>query len=137
MKVLKFFLLLIVLVSAFFIIWFYYPQYQIHMIKKQTVRANTSVKQPNYIKYISSLDKKVITHVAIGDSVIRGVGVVDENENLVSIFSHKLGEDVQKQVEFHNDGISGIKLMLVGMIFSKSLIKQKQITIKHLNHSMS
>ncbi|OCA87543.1 hypothetical protein A8F94_06675 [Bacillus sp. FJAT-27225] len=87
--------------------WFYYPQYQIQQMKKQSLEASQDGSIPTYIDYFSKSENESLYHLAIGDSVIRGYGV-GQHQNLVSEVSAELERQTGKQVSFNNEGINGI-----------------------------
>lgn len=87
--------------------WLYYPQYQISQLKKQSLEASAKESSPTYIDFYSKYPKKSLYHLALGDSIIRGVGA-GQGQNLVCQFSEELGRLTHKEVEFRNEGISGM-----------------------------
>lgn len=87
--------------------WFYYPQYQIQKMKRQSTEVSTNVNKVSYLNYFRTAKTSQVYHLAIGDSVIRGVGA-DQNKDLVYQFSTALGNQIHKQIELHNEGINGI-----------------------------
>lgn len=107
MKVVKYLLVFVLLIGLGISAWFYYPHYQIHQMKKHAVAASKSDDQISYLKYYRNTKTSPLYHLAIGDSIIRGVGA-GKNENFVSLFSSKLGEQTDKRIEFQNQGINGI-----------------------------
>jgi len=108
MKFVKYLFSIIIIFCVGAAVWFYYPQYQIHKMKKQSVEAaSKKTADISYISYFRHSNISLIHHLAIGDSVIHGVGA-DQNQNLVSQFSTQLEEQTSKQVQFQNEGINGI-----------------------------
>lgn len=107
MKLFKYLILFVFFIGAGIAAWFFYPQYRIYKIKKHAVEARSETNYDSYINYYRHLKTSHISHLAIGDSVIRGYGVAD-NKNLVYLFSNKLGNETQKQVDLKNEGINGI-----------------------------
>ncbi|OLN22020.1 hypothetical protein BTO30_11870 [Domibacillus antri] len=91
-------------------IWIYYPQYQINQMKNETASdspAWASAYEVSYLEYYRSVDKPIIHHLALGDSIIKGYGA-NPNDNLVKSFSVNLEEDIQKEVFYQNEGINEI-----------------------------
>jgi lysophospholipase L1-like esterase len=108
MKILKYLLIFVFIIGLGISAWFYYPQYQIYKMKKQTaVAVNHKPNQISYLNYFQNAKTEELHLLAIGDSIIRGVGA-GPNENFVSQFSTKLAEQTNKQVTFDNQGINGI-----------------------------
>jgi lysophospholipase L1-like esterase len=107
MKLFKYLILLVFIIGAGIAVWLFYPQYQIYKIKKHEVHVQSKTNYVTYRNYYSHSKGNVLSHLALGDSVIRGYGVAD-NENLVHQFSTKLGNQIHKQIEFKNEGINGI-----------------------------
>lgn len=109
MKVFKYILLFLCLISISVMAWIYYPQYQINNMKKdkESTEVSTEIKSLSYIDYFREFDKEEIYHLALGDSVISGVGA-NPDENLVTQFSEELGMQTQKKVHQQNEGIKGI-----------------------------
>jgi len=87
--------------------WLFYPQYQIHKLKSQTVEVNTDPNKVSFLNYFRHEKARQIYHLAIGDSVIHGVGA-EQHEDLVYQFSNKLALQTQKRILFQNEGINGI-----------------------------
>lgn len=87
--------------------WIYYPQYQIHNMKKHTVEASKKDADISYLNYYRDFKSSQIDFLALGDSIIRGVGA-EENQNLVYQFSTKLENQTRKKIVFQNEGINGI-----------------------------
>ena len=107
MKLFKYLILLVFIIGAGMAVWLLYPQYEIYKIKKHAVQVQSKTNYVTYCNYYSHSTGKGLSHLALGDSVIRGYGVA-ENENLVHQFSTKLGNEIHKQIEFKNEGINGI-----------------------------
>lgn len=107
MKVLKYFLVFVLIIAGAVTAWLYYPQYQIHKMKKQAIEVNTGDTKISYIHYFQNKKEAQVNHLAIGDSIIRGVGA-GHNENLVYQFSERLEKQIHKKVYFQNEGINGI-----------------------------
>ncbi|ALC89544.1 hypothetical protein AM500_06915 [Bacillus sp. FJAT-18017] len=105
--VIKTFIIVAVVIVLGIAGWLYYPQYQIQQMKKQSLEASKNESIPTYIDYFSRSDKNSLYHLAIGDSVISGYGV-GQNQNLVSEFSTELEMQTGKKVSFQNEGINGI-----------------------------
>lgn len=87
--------------------WLYYPQYQIHKMKSQTVEVNTNPNKVSFLNYFRQEKAQQIYHLAIGDSVIHGVGA-EQHKDLVYQFSNKLALQTHKKIQFQNEGINGI-----------------------------
>ncbi|WP_053367519.1 GDSL-type esterase/lipase family protein [Bacillus sp. FJAT-27245] len=87
--------------------WLYYPHYQISQLKKQSLEVSSQGSSPTYIDYYSEYPKNSLYHLALGDSIIRGVGA-GQDQNLVYQFSEELGRLTQKEVDFRNEGVSGM-----------------------------
>ncbi|MCH6266843.1 GDSL-type esterase/lipase family protein [Neobacillus citreus] len=133
MKLIKYIVIFVLVIGLGLSAWIYYPKYQIHKIKKQSVEVSTNIHKISYLDYFRSMKKDEINHLAIGDSVIRGVGA-GQNEDLVNQFSNKLGSQIQKNIQFQNEGINGItsgelrELVLEGR-FDEEMKKADIITI--------
>lgn len=107
MKSLKY---LFVLALFLFIIiagWLYYPQYQIHKMRNQTVEVNTDPNKISFLNFFRHEKTKQLYHLAIGDSVIHGVGA-EQHKDLVYQFSQKLALQTHKKIQYENEGINGI-----------------------------
>jgi lysophospholipase L1-like esterase len=87
--------------------WLYYPQYQIHKMRSQTVEVNTDTNKVSFLNFFRHEKARQITHLAIGDSVIHGVGA-EQHKDLVYQFSNKLALQTHKKIQFQNEGINGI-----------------------------
>lgn len=107
MKFLKYLICFVLIIGLGSAIWIYYPHYQLYQMKKHTVKAQQADNQVSYLTYFKNKKEATLHHLAIGDSVIRGVGA-QQSEDLVSQFSNSLGEQVDKKIEFNNQGINGI-----------------------------
>ena len=107
MKLVKYLLFFVLLIGLGISAWFYYPQYQIHQMKKQTVAVSKSSDQTSYLNYYRNVKTTQLHHLAIGDSIIHGVGA-GKNQNFVSLFSSKLAEQTSKKIISQNEGINGI-----------------------------
>jgi lysophospholipase L1-like esterase len=107
MKFLKYLICFVLLIGLGSAIWIYYPHYQLYQMKKHTAKASQADNQVSYLTYFKNKKADTLHHLAIGDSVIRGVGA-QQSEDLVSQFSNSLGEQAHKKIEFNNQGIIGI-----------------------------
>lgn len=107
MNIIKYLFVFVLIIGLGISTWLYYPQYQIHKMKKHTIEVSTDVTKNSYIDYFRNSAATQIYHLAIGDSVIRGVGA-QQNEDLVSQFSNRLGKQIHKNIQFQNEGINGI-----------------------------
>lgn len=87
--------------------WLFYPQYQIHKLKSQTVEVNTDPNKVSFLNYFRHEKGRQIYHLAIGDSIIHGIGA-EQHKDLVYQFSNKLALQTQKRILFQNEGINGI-----------------------------
>jgi lysophospholipase L1-like esterase len=109
MKIFKYLLVFVVLIGLGITAWFYYPQYQISQMKKHTVAVSKHTDQISYLNYYRKVKASQIHHLAIGDSIIRGVGA-EKNDNFVSQFSNQLAQQTDKKIEYQNQGINGITI---------------------------
>ncbi|WML26917.1 GDSL-type esterase/lipase family protein [Neobacillus sp. OS1-33] len=107
MKFVKYLSVFVLLIGLGISAWFFYPQYQIHQMKKHAVATSKSDNQISYLNYYRTAKTSPIHHLALGDSIIRGVGA-GKNENFISLFSSKLAEQTDKRIEFQNQGMNGI-----------------------------
>ncbi|MBV7504509.1 hypothetical protein KW850_04410 [Bacillus sp. sid0103] len=107
MKIVKYLCVFVLLIGLGITAWIYYPQYQIHQMKKHTVAVSKNADQTSYLNYYRNAKTSQLHHLAIGDSIIRGVGA-GKNENFVSLFSSQLAEQTSKQIVSQNEGINGI-----------------------------
>lgn len=107
MKIIKY-LLLISLVAVISVsAWIYYPQYQLNKMKEESVAKSTNSNKLTYMDFYRTSSEQSIHHLALGDSIIRGYRVAEE-ENLVTQFSTGLQAKTGKQVVSNNQGIIGI-----------------------------
>ncbi|WP_157796211.1 GDSL-type esterase/lipase family protein [Bacillus xiapuensis] len=86
--------------------WIYYPKFKINQMKEQAVTVASS-NQQTYLDYFRSLEKENLHHLALGDSIITGIGAENE-ENFIDHFSKKLEDQTSKNVLTHNEGVPGI-----------------------------
>jgi lysophospholipase L1-like esterase len=107
MKIVKYLLGIVLLIGIGISAWLYYPQYQIHQMKKQTVAVSKSTDQISFLNYFRNAKSSQLHQLAIGDSIIRGVGA-GKDENFVSLFSSKFAEQTSKKLVSQNEGINGI-----------------------------
>jgi lysophospholipase L1-like esterase len=107
MKSLKYLFVLALFLSIVIAGWLYYPQYQIHKMRNQTVEVNTDSNKISFLNFFRHEKAKQIYHLAIGDSVIHGVGA-EPHKDLVYQFSNKLALQTHKKIQFENEGINGI-----------------------------
>lgn len=105
MKLLRYVTALVLIVGLGIAAWVFYPQYQIYKMKKQSV--SSEIAKVSYINYFRDSKASQIHHLALGDSVISGFGA-EQNKDLVSQFSSKLGKQINKPIQFQNEGINGI-----------------------------
>ncbi|MDF2858031.1 MAG: hypothetical protein K0Q87_3882 [Neobacillus sp.] len=108
MKSLKYLLVLIIIISLGISKWLYYPQYQINKMKKSVVEIRSDKGAPvSFIDYFRNTKATKLYHLALGDSIIRGLGA-KPNEDFVYQFSTQLGKQINKEIQFQNEGINGI-----------------------------
>jgi lysophospholipase L1-like esterase len=107
MKIIKNLLVFTLIISIGILGWLYYPQFQIHQIKNQTVEVNTDTGKVSFLNFFRHTKAPEISHLAIGDSVIHGVGA-DQNKDLVYQFSNNLALQTHKKIHYQNEGINGI-----------------------------
>ncbi|RSD25575.1 GDSL-type esterase/lipase family protein [Mesobacillus subterraneus] len=107
MKIIKYLLLTMLLAVLSVSAWIYYPQYQINKMKQETAPKVEKTNKLTYIDYYRTSPDQSIHHLALGDSIIRGYRIADE-ENFISQFSAQLGNETGKQVVSNNEGIIGI-----------------------------
>ena len=107
MRIIKYLLLFTLLIVLSVSAWIYYPQYQLNKMKEENTAEVKNTNKLTYIDYYRTSDDKTIHHLALGDSIIRGYRI-DEEQNLVSQFSVQLEEQTGKQVLSKNEGIIGI-----------------------------
>ncbi|MBM7649187.1 lysophospholipase L1-like esterase [Bacillus ectoiniformans] len=106
MKILKIFIFLLISAAVGVSGWLYYPTYQIEKMKNKSLPVSTE-QSFSYIDYFTSLNKSQLNHLAIGDSIISGMGSED-NESFVYQFSNELERQTDKQVFVYNEGILGV-----------------------------
>jgi lysophospholipase L1-like esterase len=88
--------------------WFYYPKYQIYKMKNASAPSVEAEKRSvSYIDYVRQLNKPELKHLALGDSIIRGIGA-GENESFVDRFSAMLEQQTNKPVVLQNEGVAGM-----------------------------
>ncbi|WP_059173658.1 GDSL-type esterase/lipase family protein [Bacillus sp. FJAT-27445] len=131
--IIKYILLAAVIITGSIAGWLYYPQYQISQMKKQSLEASSQEISPTYIDYYSGVPKNSLYHLALGDSIIRGVGA-SKNQNFVCEFSKELGKLTNKEVNFQNEGISGmtsseLKQLMDARKFDEEIKKADIITV--------
>jgi len=107
MKLIKYLLICLFIIGLGISSWFYYPIYEMEQMKKHAAEVSHDTSHVSYLNYFRNTKKAAIYHLAIGDSVIRGVGA-EQNQNFVSQFSNKLAEQIHKKIQFQNEGINGI-----------------------------
>jgi lysophospholipase L1-like esterase len=107
MKIIKYLLLFSLLVVMSVTAWIYYPQYQINKLKEESSAEVKTTNKLTYIDYYRTSDDNTIHHLALGDSIIRGYRIADD-QNLVSQFSTQLQQQTGKTVQSNNEGIIGI-----------------------------
>ncbi|WP_180960163.1 GDSL-type esterase/lipase family protein [Neobacillus cucumis] len=109
MKIIKYLVCLVLLIGIGTALWIYYPHYQLYQLKKHTVKASQTATEHkvSYLSYFKNSKADTLHHLALGDSIIRGVGA-GQTENMVTQFSNMLGEQAAKKIEFNNQGINGI-----------------------------
>jgi lysophospholipase L1-like esterase len=107
MKIVKYFLILTLVLGMGATAWIYYPQYQIHKMKNESMEVGKDLSRETYLDYYRQSNKQDIHHLAIGDSIIHGFGV-EETENLVYKFSNQLGQETNKTVHYTNKGKNGM-----------------------------
>lgn len=103
----RYILSLLLMIALGITAWVYYPQYQIYKMKKQSIKVHSLDEKISYLEYYRNNGDNELYHLALGDSIIRGVGA-EKDENLVYQFSNKLGEQIHKKIEFKNEGKTGI-----------------------------
>jgi lysophospholipase L1-like esterase len=107
MKIIKYLFVFVLLIGLGVSVWIYYPQYQIHQLKKDSAAIRKNTDEISYLNYYRNAKTSQIRHLALGDSIIRGVGA-GQNDNFVSQFSSKLAKQTDKEITFQNQGINGI-----------------------------
>jgi lysophospholipase L1-like esterase len=133
MKILKFLVVFVLIIGLVVAARVYYPQYQILQMKHQTAAARANNSKISYLNYFRNSKKTVVYHLAIGDSVIHGVGA-PQDENLVDQFSNRLEDQIHKKIQFQNDGMNGItsgelKNVVLKGTFDNEIKKADIITI--------
>lgn len=100
--------------------WYYYPQYKINQIKKESVidkTVNSKSEQITYLDYLKNSSDTTFNHLVLGDSVAQGRGSEEGG------FANKVNENLQsltgKTFVLENQGISGST--------SKGLLNQLEI----------
>jgi lysophospholipase L1-like esterase len=133
MKFLKYFFVFVLLFFIGIAGWLYYPQYQINKMKSKTVAVNGDTSKISFINFFRQEKSPQLFHLAIGDSVIHGVGA-QQHKDLVYQFSNKLASQIHKKIKYKNEGINGItsgelnKLVQSGR-FDKEIKKADIVTI--------
>jgi len=107
MKLLKYLICLVLFIGVGTSIWIYYPHYQLYQMKKHTVKASQTDDRVSYLTYFKNTKDDTLHHLALGDSIIRGVGA-GQSENMVTQFSNLLSGQTHKKIESDNQGINGI-----------------------------
>lgn len=107
MKLIKYFFAFLVIMGIGILTWLYYPQYEIYKLKKHEVEASRNTSSISYLNYFRNIKTTSIDHLAIGDSVIRGMGA-GQHQDLVFQFSNQLAKQTHKKIQFKNEGINGI-----------------------------
>lgn len=133
MKLLKYSLLFLVMIAIGSAAWIYYPQYKINELKQESVSVSNLDQTISIFEHFRNMNQNEVYHLALGDSIIRGYGVND-NETFVSRFSHQLSVLIGKKVDSMNAGVNGITSNeLVGLIadghFDTEITKANIITI--------
>ncbi|WP_203362549.1 GDSL-type esterase/lipase family protein [Bacillus sp. REN10] len=122
----KFFLSLLSLVVSVVIglsIWIYYPKYKINQMQEEAVTV-ASPQAFTYIDHFRMLDQTYLNHLAIGDSIITGIGAEGE-ENFVDHFSKELEEQTNKHVITQNEGIPGVSSSQLNALVQKGTFDQQ------------
>ncbi|WP_409298583.1 GDSL-type esterase/lipase family protein [Peribacillus sp. SCS-26] len=109
MKFIKIILAALLLAALSLGLLLYYPDYQLNKLKAKgnEEQTMTAKNHSSYLDYYKNSPKSQISHLALGDSVIKGYGSND-GHNLVSDFSTELGRMTGKSVTYQNEGINGI-----------------------------
>jgi lysophospholipase L1-like esterase len=107
MKIIKYLLLFSLLAVLSISAWIYYPQYQINKLKEESIPQVEKTNKLTFLDYYRTSPDKTINHLALGDSIIRGYQIAEE-ENLVNQFSVQLEQETGKQIVSNNEGIIGI-----------------------------
>ncbi|PAQ15370.1 hypothetical protein CD798_06155 [Bacillaceae bacterium SAOS 7] len=122
----QFFLSLLVLLVSVVVglsIWIYYPKYKISQIQEQSVTV-ASQQELTYIDHFRMLDQTYLNHLAIGDSIITGIGAEGE-ENFVDHFSKQLEQQTNKHVITQNEGIPGVSSSQLNAVVQKGTFDQQ------------
>jgi lysophospholipase L1-like esterase len=107
MKIIKFLLVSSLLALLSFSAWIYYPQYQINKMKQENAPTTEKTNKLTYIDYYKTIPDSTLNHLALGDSIIRGYRIRDD-ENIITQFSTQLSVETGKQVLSQNEGVIGI-----------------------------
>ncbi|MGV3464329.1 MAG: GDSL-type esterase/lipase family protein [Heyndrickxia sp.] len=109
MKWFKYILILCIILAGAGSVWYYYPQYQINKLQKAAAMSTNTQqhKKTSYIQYFAKRKSSNIHQLAIGDSVIKGIGA-SENKDFITQFSAELKHATGKTVVSDNEGIPGI-----------------------------
>ncbi|PKR85000.1 GDSL-type esterase/lipase family protein [Heyndrickxia camelliae] len=108
MKWLKFILIICIILTGGGAVWYYYPQYQISKLQKAAAMSTSNQhKKTSYIQYFAKKKIANIHLLAIGDSVIKGIGA-SQNKDFITQFSTELTHATGKPVVSENEGIPGI-----------------------------
>ncbi|MBN3555418.1 hypothetical protein JYA63_14150 [Fictibacillus nanhaiensis] len=101
--------------------WYYYPQYKISQIKKESVidhNASSDSKQITYLDHLKNSPKTTFNHLVLGDSVAEGRGSEEGG------FATKVNDNLQnltgKTFVLENQGVSGFT--------SQGLLNQLEIS---------
>jgi lysophospholipase L1-like esterase len=100
--------------------WYYYPQYKINQLKKESVIVksdNPEIKQITYLDYFKDSPKSSFNHLVLGDSVAQGRG--SENGGFAQKVNSNLQSITSKRFLLENQGVSGST--------SQGLLNQLQI----------
>ncbi|MDR7072342.1 GDSL-type esterase/lipase family protein [Fictibacillus barbaricus] len=88
--------------------WYYYPQYKINQIKKESMVVKNDKKDTNqetYLEYLKQSPKSSFVHIVLGDSVAQGRGS-DQGGFPVKV-NKSLENLTGKKFELENLGVSG------------------------------
>lgn len=107
MNIIKYLLIFLLTIALSITFWLYYPQYKIEKLKQPTIEASNDKTNVSYLDYFRNSQANEINHLAIGDSIIRGVGA-KQGENFVNHFSSHLQQQTNKKLKLENKGINGI-----------------------------
>lgn len=133
MKIFKILIMTTVLAFLSFSAWIYYPQYQLNKMKQETMPTVEKTNKLTYLDYYRTSSDSTINHLALGDSIIRGYHIPEE-ENFISQFSNQLGIETGKQVVSQNEGIIGItsdrlNLLVQDGIYDEAIKEADLITL--------